>query len=85
MKTKNEIIIDGVHHVLVPDSNTSCKIICTDICSLRRECTKCVSCAGIHVCICSLIMKEPASHFEIKKRKVYTKKNTHETTKRDNN
>ena len=73
MKKKNEIVIDSVHHVLIPDSNTSCKTICTDICSLRKECARCVH------CLCSLIMKEPASHFEIKKRKVYTKKNTHDT------
>lgn len=80
MKTKNEIVIDGVRHVLVPDSNTSC-VNCTTVCSLRGECKN----AGVRICICSLIMKKPSSHFEIKKRKVYTKKNTHETTKRDNN
>lgn len=69
-KTKNEIIIDGVHHVLVPDSDEGCSS-----CSLREECYN----SGIDAYICSLIMKEPASHFEIKKRKVYTKKNTHDT------
>lgn len=73
MKTKNEIIINGVHHVLVPDSDTSSRT-CTTVCSLRKECYD----AGIGV-LCALIMKEHASHFEIKKRKVYTKKNTHDT------
>ena len=69
MKTKNEIIINGVHHVLVPDSTESCSS-----CSLREECYISGGCL-----FCYLIMKEPASHFEIKKRKVYTKKNTHDT------
>lgn len=69
MKTKNEIIIDGVHHVLVPDSDASCSS-----CSLREECLISGGCL-----FCSLIMKENTSHFEIKKRKVYTKKNTHDT------
>ena len=72
MKKTNEIVIDSVHHVLVPDNNTLCGT-CTTICSLRKEC------AGCGNCLCSIIMKEPASHFEIKKRKVYTKKNTHDT------
>ena len=75
MKKTNEIVIDSVHHVLVPDSNTSCKTICTDICSLRKECAGCVH------CLCSLIMKEPASHFEIKIKKTASKKNNHEETK----
>lgn len=70
MKTKNEIIIDGVHHVLVPDSDEGCSS-----CSLRQECYD----ATKDAYICALIMKEHASHFEIKKRKVYTKKNTHDT------
>ena len=75
MKTKNEIVIDGVRHVLVPDSDTPCET-CTTICSLRKEC---FFNSDIDAYICSRIMKEPASHFEIKKRKVYTKKNTHDT------
>ena len=72
MKIKNEIVIDGVRHVLVPDSDEGCSS-----CSLREECFN----SGKDAYICSLIMKEPASHFEINKRKVYTKKNNHETTK----
>ena len=69
MKTKNEIIIDGVHHVLVPDSDESCSS-----CSLKDNewCTN-------HGCFCYDIMNASHHHFELKKRKVYTKKNTHET------
>ena len=77
MKKTNEIVIDSVHHVLVPDSDEGCSS-----CSLREEC---FFNSGKDAYICALIMKEPFSHFEIKKRKVYTKKNNHETTKRDNN
>ena len=75
MKKTNEIVIDSVHHVLVPDS-TSCKTICTDICSLWKECAMISG-----PCLCSLIMKEPASHFEIKIKKTASKKNNHEETK----
>ena len=61
---KNEIVINGVHHVLVDDMFYDC-----DDCSLNEICINSID--SVHETLCRLVYKENCidKHFEIKEEK----------------
>ena len=61
---KNEIVIDGVHHVLVDDGLSECSD-----CSLIEICTN--SLESVHDVLCRIVYGENGidKHFEIKEEK----------------
>lgn len=59
---KNEIVINGVHHVLVEDGYCSCVS-----CSLREECGKQYA---KYAQLCDLLEGRLHSHFEVKSKAI---------------
>ena len=57
---KNEIVINGVHHVLVEDKDKA---------SLSHDCENCSILSGCELSICEHLFNAEDSHFEIKEEK----------------